>query len=275
MSVKILYCEGSKDSPDVRVLNNVLKACRVKPAGSKYSLAQNIRFIRGQRVSSAPIVAAIKDRDFDDDESSPVNSPQEWLVKDNDRKIPVGWYWERKEIENYLIDPNVVSQALATKAPPIEAYRAALEKSAKTIANYTAARIALSLSRSKKLLPLKNGWGKERGKDRHRFPDRFAESDCRTEIKDIVRQYEREKEITEKTVLETFERVLPSCREGGHRFKHFLTFFSGKDLLFAMESDLMGWQLGSPFKFRERILIGIENSPEDVCSWVPEWHQLR
>lgn len=273
MSVNILYCEGGKNSPDTRVLLNVLTGiCTVRPAGSKYGLDRHILFIKQENLLPSSIVVALKDRDFDKDGSPPVNSPRNWLAKVNSQDIQAGWSWERKEIENYLIDPEVVSHALGSKAPPIGDYRAALEESARTIADYTAARIALSISRQP-LLPLKNCWGNMGGK--HPFPDRLAEADCRNGITDIVRQYEQAQIVREDNVFEYFEHLLSMCRVGGCRFQNFLTFFSGKDLLCGMRSALAGWGLGEPFVFRERIVKGIENSTESVSSWVPEWDQLR
>ena len=274
MSVNILYCEGGKNSPDIRVLLNILSGiCTVRPAGSKYGLDRQILFIKQENLLPSSVVAALKDRDFDSDESPLVNSPRNWLARVNNQSIQVGWSWERKEIENYLIDPEVVSHALGSKAPPIEDYRAALEESAKTIADYTAARIALSLSRHQPLLPLNNFWGNMAGQ--HPFPDRLAELDCRVGIKDAVRQYEQVQIIREDDVLNSFEQLLSLCRFGGSRFQNFLTFFSGKDLLCGMRSALIGWRLGEPFVFLERIVKGIENSTENVSSWIPEWNQLR
>ncbi|MCC3527164.1 MAG: hypothetical protein JGK21_02900 [Microcoleus sp. PH2017_22_RUC_O_B] len=273
MSVNVLYCEGGKNSPDIRVLLNVLSGiCTVRPAGSKYGLDRQILFIKQEQLLPNSIVAALKDRDFDNDESPPVNFPRNWLARVHSQDIQVGWSWERKEIENYLIDPEVVSHALGSKAPPIEDYRAALEESAKTIADYTAARIALSISHQP-LLPLKNCWGNMGGQ--HPFPERLAESDCRVGITDVVRQYEQAQILLEDNVLVSFEQLLSICRVGGCRFQNFLTFFSGKDLLCGMRSALIDWGLGEPFVFRERIVKGIENSTENVSSWVPEWDQLR
>lgn len=272
MSVNILYCEGGKNSPDIRVLLNILSGvCTIRPAGSKYGLDRQILFIKQENLLPSSVVAALKDRDFDSDISPPVNSPRPWFARVQNQDIQVGWSWERKEIENYLIAPEVVSQALGSKAPPIEEYRVALEESARNIADYTAARIALSLSRQQ-LLPLKNGWGKG---GKHPFPDRLTESDCRAGIINIIGQYEQGQIIREDDVLNSFEQLLSTCRMGGVRFQNFLIFFSGKDLLCGMRAALLGWGLGEPFVFRERIVKGIENSTEDVSSWLPEWVQLR
>lgn len=275
MPVNVLYCEGGKNSPDIRVLRNVLSGvrCEIKYGGSKSGLDRKILFLREERPN--PIVAAIKDRDFDEEEISPIDSPKDWTVRENEKLIQVGWSWERKEIENYLIDPRVVSRSLRKKAPPIEEYQTALEESARTIADYTAARTALSISSPRqKISVLKNYWGNEIVKN-HRFPDRLSDVDCRSGIRDILSQYEQDREIREEEVLERFDRLQESCRDGGLRFQNFLTFFSGKDLLCAMESALIGWGFEKPSYFQERIVKGIENSPEDIGSWLPEWERLR
>lgn len=274
MSVNVLDCEGAKNRPDIRVLGNILSGiCTVRPAGSKYGFDRRILFIKEEGLSPGSIVAALKDRDFDNDESLPVNSPRTWLARVNNQNILVGWSWERKEIENYLIDPEVVSRALGSKAPPIQDYQTALEESAKTIADYTAARIALSLSRPSKLLPLNNCWGDMGGQ--HSFPASLTEQDCRAGIKDAVRQYEQAQVCQEDDVLASFEQLLSKCRVGGCRFQNYLTFFSGKDLLCGMRTVLIDWGLGEPFVFRERIIKGIENSTDNVSDWLQEWTQLR
>lgn len=275
MPVNILYCEGGKNSPDVRVLLNILSGvCTVRPAGSKYGLDRQILFIKQEKLLPSSVVAALKDRDFDNDQSLPVNSPRHWSARDNNQNIQIGWSWERKEIENYLIDPEVVSKALGRKAPPIDDYRAVLEESAKIIADYTAARIALSLSRQR-LLPLENCWGNRGINKHHLFPDVLLEESCRQGIKNIVSHYEQFQLIQEHNVLNYFDQLLATCREEGFRSQNFLTFFSGKDLLFGMRDALITFSLGEPSAFLERVVKGIENSTRDVWDWIPEWNQLR
>lgn len=65
MPVNILYCEGGRNSPDIRVLLNILSAiCTIRPAGSKYGLDRQILFIKQENLLPGSIVAALKDRDF-------------------------------------------------------------------------------------------------------------------------------------------------------------------------------------------------------------------
>ncbi len=275
MSVNILYCEGGKNSPDIRIVANLLVGvCVIKPALSKKGLDRKILFIRQEKLLPGSTVAALKDRDFDQNDSEPVNSPKDWKVKDNEKDVQIGWSWERKEIENYLIDPEVVSRALGSKSPKIEDYQAALENSAKTIADYTAARIALSVC-WQSYFPLQNCWGNVGIEHGHSFPPSLAESDCRYEIKNIVNNYKQVQPIGENKVMNSFDSLLYPCRIGGNRFKNFLTFFSGKDLLFGMKSELNSWGFQQPSDFRERVVNGIEKSPDNVWTWLPEWNQLR
>jgi hypothetical protein len=272
VSVKLLYCEGGPKSPDTRVVRAILVGvtCTVEPVGSKYGFGQKILLSRNARPDST--IAGLRDRDLVRDDSEPTSTLHEWRVESD--TVWLGWYWERVEIENYLIDPVVVQHALGHRAPHAEEYRIALQASAETIADYTAARIALSISRVR-FSPLDNSWGIERGSDRHKFPDQRGETDCRKGISQVVQQYVQVQVIQESDVLREFDALLPICRPNGNRFKHFLTFFSGKDLLCSMGDTLARFGFRSPFEFRERILSGIENSSEDVWTWIPEWSQLR
>lgn len=54
-------------------------------------------------------VFGILDRDFVRQWEEPSDSPIEWT--NLDRTIRFGWRWERKEIENHLVDPVVVDRA--------------------------------------------------------------------------------------------------------------------------------------------------------------------
>lgn len=279
MPVNILYCEGASKSPDLRVLSTILPpGCVVKPIGSKQGLAQ--RILGAGDVRSGSIIKGLKDRDFDDDDSPPTGTPRNWYITENNTQIQIGWSWERKEIENYLLDPKVVRRSLGSLAPLPDEYHAALQKSAEKIAAYTAARIALSLYLQNRPSPPNNFWGDERDKKEvYRFPRDKALTDgnCRSEVNKIVKEYSQRLSSPQIDVISEFERLLPTCRLSGSRFqnRNFLTFFAGKDLLYGMQDALKKFGFESPIVFRERVLKGIEDSAEDVWTWLPEWQQLR
>lgn len=145
--------------PDVRVISAIVPpGCVVRPIGSKQGLA--LRILGGKDVRPGSAIAGLRDRDFDDDDSLSTGNPRNWFIINAAKQISLGWYWERKEIENYLIDPKVVKRSLGDNAPPASDYRLALQQSADKIAVYTAARITLSLYLSSRPSPPDNTWGK-------------------------------------------------------------------------------------------------------------------
>jgi len=271
--VNILYCEGDYKSIDVQILSLIVpKDCLVKPIGSKHGFHQRILGARNAQQNAS--IAGLKDRDFDEDDSIPTNNPHLWYATDNNQKVQIGWYWNRKEIENYLIDPEIVKRALGSKAPPLEKYQAALQASAKMIANYTAARYVLSCVSYPN--PPFNAWGEER-EPGHFFPkDKgLKEQDCRSKISSIFKDYEKKIVVSKEDVLSQFEQLRQDCQPGGCRFQHYFTFFAGKDLLYGMRPELRKFGFKSPGVFRKHVLNGIQKSGEDVWEWLPEWQRLR
>jgi hypothetical protein len=242
--------------------------CLVKPSGGKYGFGERVKITRQV---GAKTCAGLLDRDFDDDASPPRDTLRPWRV-DGD-KTWLGWIWERREIENYLLDPAVVQGALGERAPQSDRYWLALSTAATSITDYTAARYALSLSRVR-FSPLPNDWGTQRGKDGHPFPDDRSEPDCRQAISTIVQTYQQCQIVTEDEVFQRFESLSPTCRPGGIRFEHFLTFFAGRDLLYALEPWLATAGFASAGMFREALVKGIEKAAE-VWTWLPEWRILR
>ena len=277
MPVNVLYCEGDdKKSLDIQILKKIVPAsCFIKPIGSKHGFIHRILGARG--IQANKIVAGIKDRDFDHDEST--NMPHEWYATINNQRVQLGWYWDRKEIENYLIDPTVVKYALGYTTARLNEYKVLLQKSAKKIAYYTAARMALS-GVSYPSMPF-NCWGDERELG-YFFPkDKgLKEPDCRSKISSIIAEKKIKIDSSKVEVLEQFEQLLEIYKPGGKRFEQYLTFFAGKDLLYMMRHDLKKFgfkdsQQASCYTFRDAVIRGIQYSPEDVWTWLPEWQKFR
>lgn len=266
MSLNVLYCEGNSKSLDIRLLQQLLPGtCLIKPIGGKFYGFED-KIISDRAIN--PKLAGLRDRDFDCRDLRIANEPIEWF----DRDVQIGWFWERKEIENYLIDPEVVRRALGRKAPPMDEYKLALQKSAETISAYTAARTALSCYR------FQNSWGDQVDKT-HRFPQlsKLGKDQCRDKIGEIVRKDKGDRIVEEQNVVDKFSNLLPLHRPGGSRFQNCLTFFAGKDLLYVMKNKLQefGFNSKDPInEFLERVLQRIELS-EDVWTWIPEWQKLR
>ena len=272
MTVNILYCEGNKNSLDMKIIGQLLaKKCEVKPIGSKNFFASSII---GDRAIN-PNLAGLVDRDFDCQDMPIENKPKPY----NQNDIQLGWTWERKEIENYLLDPNVVKRALRGQKPSIDLdkYQSALDKAAEKIAAYTAARTALFCS------GFSNHWGEEVkvSGTKYCFPKKLGKEACETNIRKIVEERKGDRIVQPKNVIEKFNQLLPQFRPGGVRFQNYLTFFAGKDLLYSIIKDLeeFGFQSSEPGTnstdaFLKRIENGIAKM-DDPWTLIPEWQELR
>ncbi|MDQ1354927.1 MAG: hypothetical protein QG657_5236 [Acidobacteriota bacterium] len=275
MPVSVLFCEGGPNSPDIRVLSKLLSGlCLIKDSGGKYGMGDRIitwREAREKR-NSLDICCGLLDGDFIADWETPKNEPYRW--ESSDKKIHFGWRWERKEIENYLIDPVVVEKSLVKKSFDIVAYKQALIRARNLIAIYQAARTALSTNRSR-FNPLASAFGKECGREKHLFPAALDEESCKKGILENIDKYRKTQSVDEKSVLNSFEMYKSECLEGGQRFNDFLHAFSGKDLLWGMNDWLAANGFTGVLAFREKIVSGIQRSTEDISTWLPEWGKLR
>jgi hypothetical protein len=222
--------------------------------------------IKGMRQHLGPAVFGVLDGDFQDFDQPLAGCPRDWTVEGQ----MFGWRWERKEIENYLLDPDVVSHALGTAAPPDATYGQVLDAARRQVATYEAARTCLGLLQ-KRYRPLATSFGRPRGADNHKFPDAMDESFCRTELERTLREH------GSSLVLDTqrFDSLLAECGPEGPRFAGFLSYFAGKDLMWAIDEPLRHLGFNGCGAFRERILLGIEATLDSVDTWMPEWRSLR
>ncbi len=143
MPIAKLFVEGSLE---IQVLAPILLGNPVlQQGGSKNSLkprAFSERHPDGDYTVKVKVNAGyLRDRDFDSD---PVEDLTQPTVDGSDKGIPYGWRWCRHEIENYLIDPAVVSEAMAWSAPEFEE---ALRNAAPKIRWYEGARWTIGIVR--------------------------------------------------------------------------------------------------------------------------------
>lgn len=194
-----------------------------------------------------------------------------WILK-QDGKTQIGWKWSRNTLENYLIDPIVVAKSLKSRRPDDLAYRQALEEARDSLTYYTAARYTLSRCRESFKVFLENQWGRKYSLDGHKLPEVRTKQDCVNGIQAIVHEALAQRESFDFRAF--FDEFLPSCSAAGERYSNFLVYFSGKDLLIAMESQLKGMGYESAKSFRKMIVKSISDS-DDVWEWLDEWRELR
>lgn len=268
MPVNVLLCEGGPGSPDVRVLGKLLAGlCEVKPEGGKYGMGQKII---AKRDAIGNVVSGLLDGDFLESWVSPTGCPRNWTSGNG---ISFGWRWERKEVENYLIDPDIVAKALGPQAPNHSLYILALHQARDQIAYYQAARTSLSVNR-KRFDDLPSCFGPERGKEKHLFPNQLCTTSCEEGIKKTVINHQNVQIVELDEVLTSYKNYIPEFIKNGTRHKEYLYAFAGKDLFWAMEVWFKQNNFHGAWAFREKVLIGIQQTTEDISSWVPEWEKL-
>jgi hypothetical protein len=270
MSVALLLCEGVGSSPDVRVLGKLLAGrCEVRPCGGKFGMGDAIK--GGREGIGRRTVFGLVDGDFPREWRRMEGKPITWTASDGTH---LGWRWERKEVENYLIDPAIVARALGTDAPEPARYEAALHDAREKLVYYQAARVALSAVR-RRFRPLPNSFGRRRGRENHLFPDDTVEGACREGIRRSVQCYNDGQSISADDVNATYDELLPEFRTGGVRHENYLAAFAGKDILWAMDETLRGFGFAGALPFREKILVGMENTSENIGDWLAEWRALQ
>ena len=139
---------------------------------------------------------------------------------------------------------------------------------------YQAARTALATSRVR-FQDLASSFGRERGRERHPFPDGLDETSCRDGMGQVVAAHQQTQIIDPATVDATFTALLTDFQPGCPRYQSYLHAFAGKDLLWAMDGALRGLGFASAWSFRDKVLDGIEMSPDDIGAWLPEWGELQ
>jgi hypothetical protein len=275
MPVGTLLCEGVPGGPDVVLLSALLGGqTLVLPSMGKYGMRNRV-LARREYTPSASIFGLL-DGDFCENWQPPKGKPSVWTGKDNTSIIPLGWRWERKEIENYLIDPAVVCPLLGTELPDPEGYKRALEAARDSLANYQAARWALSLSRP------------DQSQLSNEFPRQFviqltasvdsgsSVDSYHAQIRSCIKNFQDSKLVDPELVIAQFDSsLLQDCLPGGLRHQHYLHAFAGKDLLRQIAPTLQHMGFRSGAAFLEKVLTAATQYPGDLAALLPEWTALR
>ena len=129
MPVNQLFVEGNLES---EVLTPIFKGSPVvRQGGSKNSLKPRAATERRENRVNA---GYLRDRDFDFDPPADTTAP---TIDGRDKSTPVGWRWCRHEIENYLIEPSLVAEAITI---PTADFEQVLRDVGTEIRSYQAAR---------------------------------------------------------------------------------------------------------------------------------------
>lgn len=276
MPVSMLLCEGDLGSPDARLLRIILSglSLEIKPSAGKYGMGNRIKARR--EVNGTGAVFGLLDGDFRADWQPPQGKPVLWNGHDDNVAIHFGWRWERKEIENYLIDPQIVTTLLGAALPDHQAYRQAVEAARDTLSFYQAARWALSMHRPR-FMPLSNEFPPLAVQNLAACVDAVTAADhCRDQIRLCVQSFRAAKNVDEQTVIDEFDaRLLADCSAGGQRHTHYLSAFAGKDLLHHFTPFLRQNGFRSADAFVDKVLVAASQYAGDLANLLPEWIALR
>ncbi len=267
MPVSVLLCEGEDNSPDVRLLHAILRGTgvQVEPSGGKDGFVGLIRSRRRQ----SPGVCGIIDGDFPRNPGTwtePVDpGPRGWTMRDGEKELVLGWMWRRKEVENYLLDPDVLARALRWDPEMKSRYTKQLERVFDALGHVTAARIALTCC-----APRRNRLETQVRLDATK--DELAQ-----ELQAKADAYTELARLDKDKLLQAFERHVPDCVGGGRFRQHAIEVFAGKNIR-AKIQNTPGFNfdpvLKKPLALEERVLDALEHDAEPHA-WLPEWAALR
>ena len=265
MPIAKLFVEGNLES---EVLNPILEGSPVlEQGGSKNSLKPRARV---ERQANKVAAGYLRDRDFDFDPPQDLSRP---TVDGEDRGVTFGWRWCRHEIENYFIDPAIVSEAMAW---PILEFKEALRQSAKKIRRYEAARWTVGIVR-RSLPPHYELRTRPDGLNDIALPLALDSAAVATWASTSIENHRR---LIGSTTDPTF--VQASLDALAARFDddfvadvaNVLLWFSGKDILAGMADWLTTKAIATPGQFRGLVRDWIIANPGRALELLPEWNAM-
>lgn len=267
MPLVALLVEGDLDS---ELLHAVLEGRPiVERRGSKNSLRpQALHEAR----SSGRVVGYLRDRDFDFDPPADVGTPTSEYHRPGQ---VIGLRWCRHEIENYLIDPAVVTTAVGWNEGE---YRAALSTAAEKVRSYQISRWVVGKVR-RSLPPnyeLQTKPAVCQGHD-FRLPDDVSESAATLWARQAISEFgvRVQSEFSATSVDSAFvyyssklsKKVIAVTANA-------LVWLSGKDLLTALEPSLSAHGFQNAGAFRAQLRDWVRANPERFVRMMPEWQAL-
>jgi hypothetical protein len=263
--VSVLFCEGGNNSPDVRLLGAILRGTGVLvlPSGGKDGFSNLIRGWRRQDPRACGIVDGDFPRRPEAWSPSSEPGPRTWIARHDDVEVMLGWTWQRKEVENYFLDPDVLARAFRWGDAKKRDYIERLEGVFDTLGYVTAARMALTACAPRKKR-VETRLGLDLG------PDRLKEV-----LRSRAREYSKDAILDEDELIEAFERHAPDCLPGGRFRQHALEVFAGRNV-FAKIEQTSGFapELKNPEMLQEIVLEALVKDAFPH-TWLPEWTALR
>lgn len=272
MPVTTLFVEGDLDA---QLLAPFLAgAPAIEKGGSKNALAPRIRQERARKVQGAkPDPRYLRDRDFD---FLPEMTSAQPVEDKTEAGLALGWRWARHEIESYMLEPHFVTQCLCIDQG---AYESALVEAARTIKFYQAARWTIGQARTPLPPPYKFGTSPDDRNGREFYLPGALDSGC---LREWARAHARSflerisPELDEEKIGRAFDDFISRFSDDFLQTpENVLVWFSGKDLIKALEPWLLEGGVLSTGDFRIKLRDWMTSHIEDVTEHLSEWRALR
>lgn len=265
MPLAKLFVEGTLE---IQVLTPILQGCPVPQQGGSKNALKPRAF--NERLENRVAAGYLRDRDFDFDPPPDLTSP---TVDSRDGQTPYGWRWCRHEIENYLLEPKIVSAAMARPVPEVEA---ALCRSGARIRTYEAGRWTIGRAR-RALPPHYELRTRPDGLNDIGLPSALDEATVQTWALANVKAHADviTTAIDAVTVTSSFTAFLNQFSESFVADSaNVLIWFSGKDLLAGMTEWMNQYGVANPGTLRGLIRDWIIANPVRTLELLPEWSNL-
>jgi len=259
MPIAKLFIEGKLD---FEVLNPILQGTPLlQRGGSKNSLKPRAF---NERQENKVVAAYLRDRDFDFDPPDDLSKPTA------DSKV--GWRWCRHEIENYLVEPAVVSEAMTWSLREVED---AIRQAARQIRNYEAARWTIGIVR--RALPPHYDLKTRPDLNEIALPPALDSVAVNTwALNNIEVHRSRIAASTDPSAVQaSLDGFLARFDEAFvAEVANVLLWFSGKDILAGMADWLATKSIANPGEFRAVLRDWIISNPDRALDLLPEWKGL-
>jgi hypothetical protein len=268
MPVSLLLVEGALDA---EVLGAILAGtCAVQIGGAKGSLRHRAKQMRDDHKGE---VCYIRDRDFDFEPPVDVSRPAD---DDPHFGLQLGWYWCRHEIENYLIEPALVSQAVGWDE---REFASELIVAARRIRDYQIARWVIGTAR--RSLPPQYELTTRPNEFADRdflLPDDMSAAAVQAWVKTHIGCFHER--VTDALRPEAIEASLARrahdlADANLDQTTGVLKWCSGKDLLAALSPRLKTKHETEPGILRRRARDWVQKFPDRALELLPEWSAFR
>ncbi|RCX20987.1 hypothetical protein DFR58_101191 [Anaerobacterium chartisolvens] len=278
MPIAELLVEGKIDAEIINVLmSEYVLPFAVRIGGTKGSLNTTVKERRKELKKNS--IFYLRDRDFDYDVDVNVKIPQPIKFNNNGIEIILGWHWCRHEIENYLLQPDIVSAACCA---PVSEVMKEIKKAAVCIRFYQAARWTIGKLKRKGILPPPFDLPTKPKSIAQEKKDFLIVDDCSQEnCLKLIRNDANEFLSRVQSVLDDSEIVkrynenvsdfsLERCED----IDWILQVFSGKDLFTSLTPWMKKLKINHPSELRDKIVSWIGDNPRKALEAIPEWQKL-